>query len=396
MESLENQSQIDFDKKKFNNSKSKPRIHTFDLARGIAILFMIMQHSVLIYGNLAVKSSFIGLLIIALGTIPAAPVFLFLMGVCFKYIEQDAFERFRYGIRRGIKLFFLGYFLNVLRFTVPLLVGLGEFELNLYKSDISIPITISSSFFIVDILQCAGLSMIVMSVFTRYFKKDSYFILIALFIAFVSPFLWGIMTTLSAIDFFLNIIWGTNPNVFFPIFPWMSYPFVGMAFGQRFRFTLNIDQLISTSRNFGICLFIISILIALRNLGRGIIVIGSIINLLNPLLEFNSHEHPSPIGIILIIGFVLIWLWLCHLFVKKLPQNIIYDILFYWSKKVTVMYFFQWIFIGWGIFIFGYQSQNLLMTLFLFLSIILITHLFSFLILRLKGPKRSLTKGTFR
>jgi uncharacterized membrane protein len=396
MEILIDQSQKELGKEGSNDRNYKPRIHTFDLARGVAILFMIMQHVVLIYGNLVVKSSFIGLFFLALGTIPAAPVFLFLMGVCFKYTEHDALERFHYRIRRGIKLIFLGYILNFLRFTIPLLIGLGKFELNLYESDINILMTISSSFFIVDILQCAGLSMIVMAVITRYFRKDSYYVFIALFIAFISPFLWGLTTTLSVIDFFLNILWGTDSNVFFPIFPWMSYPFVGMAFGQRFRITSNVNQLISSSRNFGFGLFIISIIIALRNLGRGIIVIGSIINLINPLFQFTSHEHPNPIGIILIIGFVLIWLWLCHLFVKKLPQNLIYNILFYWSKNVTVMYFFQWIFIGWGIFIFGYQSQNLLMTLFLILSVIFITHLITFLFCILNRTKISLTKLTTR
>ncbi|MFX0151807.1 MAG: heparan-alpha-glucosaminide N-acetyltransferase domain-containing protein [Candidatus Hodarchaeota archaeon] len=368
-----------------------PRIHTFDFARGLAILFMIMQHTVLIYGDITVKGNFIGLFIIALGTIPAAPVFLILMGICFKFTEQNTIERFHYGIRRGIKLIVLGYILNILRFSIPLFIGLEEFELALYESDMNIVLTPYSSYFIVDILQCAGLSMIFMAIATKYIKKDLYYVLLAILVIISSPFLWGQMTRFYFINIFLNSLWGTNSNVFFPVFPWLTYPLIGMVLGQRLRLDSNIDQLISNSSKIGIILFIISFIIGLRNLGKGIIIIGEVIRLIDPLFQSGSMDHPSPIAIILTIGSVLIWLCFCHLFVEKLPLSSVYNVLFIWSKNVTVMYFFQWILIGWGIFVFGYQSQDLLMTLFLILLIIILTHLSTFFFHKLKGIKISLT-----
>ncbi|MFX0208350.1 MAG: heparan-alpha-glucosaminide N-acetyltransferase domain-containing protein, partial [Candidatus Hodarchaeota archaeon] len=247
--------------------------------------------------------------------------------------------------------------------------------------------TISSSFLIVDILQCAGLSTIFMAILTKYFKEDLYYVLLAILVIISSPFLWGQMSKFYFIDFFLNSLWGTDPNVFFPVFPWLTYPLIGMVIGQQLRLESNIDQLMIKANKIGIVLFILSFIIGLRNLGKGIIIIGAVIRVMNPIFQFSSSEHPNPIAIILTIGSVLIWLWLCHLCVEKLPQNLVYNVLFYWSKNVTVMYFLQWIFIGWGILMFGYQSQDLPTTLFLILFVLILTHLSTFSFSKLKGLK---------
>jgi hypothetical protein len=255
----------------------------------------------------------------------------------------------------------------------------------------NIVLTPYSSFFIVDILQCAGLSMIFMAIVTKYFEKDLYYVLLAILVIISSPFLWGQITRFYVINIFLNSLWGTNSNVFFPVFPWLTYPLIGMVLGQHLRLDSNIDQLISNSSKIGIILFIISFIIGLRNLGKGIIIIGEVIRLIDPIFQSSGMDHPSPIAIILTIGSVLIWLQFCHLCVEKLSLSSVYYVLFFWSKNVTVMYFFQWILIGWGISVFGYQSQDLLMTLFLILLIIILTHLFTSFFLKLKGIKISLT-----
>ena len=353
----------------------RKRIQTFDLARGLAILFMIMQHVVLIYGNLGVTSSFIGLFILSLGTLPAAPVFLFLMGACFKYSDRDDYELFRYGLTRGLKLVLLGYGLNFLRFSVPLLIGLKELELNLYEVDDSIHLTFLSSLFLIDILHCAGLSLIVMGIAVRLLKRERAYILLAVCILLISPLVWGKTSSLILIDFCLTLLWGTGSEVFFPLFPWCVYPLLGMAFGQRLRSGIEIGRLISLSRNIGVGLFVVSLIIALRNIGREIFVVGKLINFINPLFRFSGYEHPGPVAVILTIGFILVWIWLCELIVKKSSQNRLYGILFFWSKNVTVFYFFQWILIGWGMLLLGYQTQNLLITLLLIGLFLFLTHI---------------------
>lgn len=52
-----------------------------DIARGLAVLFMIAVHITLVFSNDHVKSSLYGLTIEFLGGIPAAPVFMFVLGV---------------------------------------------------------------------------------------------------------------------------------------------------------------------------------------------------------------------------------------------------------------------------------------------------------------------------
>jgi hypothetical protein len=95
------------------------RIVSLDLARGLAIVFMVFQHAVLIYAVDRGEQSVVGKLVLLFGSAPAAPVFLFIMGIFLGRPDRGL----RRGVRRGIKLIALGYLLNLLRSTLPSLVA---------------------------------------------------------------------------------------------------------------------------------------------------------------------------------------------------------------------------------------------------------------------------------
>lgn len=57
------------------------RIDTFDLARGLAILFMMLVHVLDFYGQRDIRTSVFGEVITFLGSPAAAPVFMFIMGL---------------------------------------------------------------------------------------------------------------------------------------------------------------------------------------------------------------------------------------------------------------------------------------------------------------------------
>jgi len=197
-------------------SFQKHRIRTLDLARGLAILFMIIQHVVLMYGNLEVQLHLIGLIMVGLGTLPAAPVFLFLMGICFRYSERNDSELFHYGVRRGIALFLLGFILNFGRFTLPILIGLGEISVDVFSSDKGIHLNSLSSLFVIDILQCAGLSLILMAFLVKYVKGERNMLLCIGGLLIFFPISWNVALGLKLNYLILNIIWGMDTKIFFP------------------------------------------------------------------------------------------------------------------------------------------------------------------------------------
>ena len=95
------------------------RIAFLDFARGLAIVFMIMQHAMLYYAVGSGLQSNLGKLVVISGTAPAAPVFMLIMGIFFMRAKTAGL---RYGVVRGLKLLALGYLLNALRFAIPAVI----------------------------------------------------------------------------------------------------------------------------------------------------------------------------------------------------------------------------------------------------------------------------------
>lgn len=323
--------------------KDLNRIYYLDFARGLAIFFMIMQHTMIVHEKSGGEGdTILGNIFILLGTAPAAPVFMLIMGAFI--IKSD--KGMKEGIIRGIRLFIFGYLLNVLRFTIPLLISgtttfLGNESLSLL--------------FEVDILQLAGLSLIAAS-FLKNFASNRYlFPILILIILILSPTLWG---KFSSIPLFAPF-WGAENFVSFPFFPWVVYPLLGMYLSKYF-----VDKSLMEIVKKKILL-----------LGSAILIIGIVLFDKFPVGDY----YRSGLGVHLtIIGFVLIWLLICYQLVEKSGlnrQNIILQTLVFWSRNVSAVYIVQWILYGWSILILNVnQLQDILAAAF-GLFVLLITHL---------------------
>ena len=68
------------------------RIRAFDLARGLAVVFMIDVHVLWHWGSPATWSKPIGLVISFLGGPTAAPVFMFLMGASLAFSSRSSYR----------------------------------------------------------------------------------------------------------------------------------------------------------------------------------------------------------------------------------------------------------------------------------------------------------------
>jgi len=98
-------------------------------------------------------------------------------------------------------------------------------------------------------------------------------------------------------------------------------------------------------------------------IGATIMIIGLVIVIFNPDYHMNDYYHSRQGFMIFMSGFVLLWLYLCHVLVSKAPHNIVFDILYKWSRYVTPIYIIQWILIIWCVAIFDMNTSGYLMTI---------------------------------
>jgi hypothetical protein len=233
----------------------------------------------------------------------------------------------RYGIIRGLKLIAAGYLLNLFRFCLPALI-LEKFG-KLFEGEY----TPLSLFFIVDLLHAAGLALILMAFIRRFIRWPVVWALLAAIIIFVSPMLWG---TLGGWHVF-SLLWGAGETVVFPLFPWFSYPLIGMFYGSHL-----LDQ---SSRKLLIKKSVVAGLLLLAG-GAAMYVCCD-----NELFVVGDYARSGPPVHFAMFGFVFVWLSFCWWLVNKIPNNPFLRLLFFWSGNVTKVYFIQWILFGWGLFL---------------------------------------------
>jgi uncharacterized membrane protein len=335
---------------------------SIDLARGLAVLFMIAVHTLEVFANQEVKNSVFGQIISFLGGPPAAPIFMTLMGFSFIYSSKSELKP---KLFRGFKIFLSGYVLNVLRGVIPFSLA-SYLNMDVVKT---FPIEKFNEYTIlttVDILQFAGIALMIMSII-QALNINKYLILVSAFlISMISPFLWGIKIDLPIIDQVLELFWGDQPIEFsfiankiaFPVFPWLTFPLLGMFLGETVKNSTDTNRIFNY---FGLA-------------GIVFVLIGGAISYNNFNYHFNDYYHSRQGAMLYMCGFVMGWLYLTKLVIDNIPTNSFFDLLFQWSKGVTNIYFIQWIIILWSIAFFGINRSSFTTTILLILIFTGISH----------------------
>ncbi len=297
------------------------RLRFLDLARGLAIVFMVFQHVQIMFAVSEGEGSTLGEVFLLLGTAPAAPVFMVAMGFLF---GSSARTGVRSGVVRGLQLFALGYALNLLRFVLPLLVNGDPGVVKAFGG------TWWGLFFEIDILQLAGLSLIVLGPVKRYLRDPRLVLALAALVATVSPLLWGVGGS-----FVLDPLWGTGDWVSFPLFPWIAYPLLGLSLAG---FTVRAASAGRLMREWALA-------------GAAAVLTGVALVVLVPtesvILAIGDYYRSGLAVQLVLAGFVLLWLpllwWLdCRLSWRAAPRY-----LTSLSRNITAVYLIQWVLIGW-------------------------------------------------
>ena len=337
-------------------STGSERNYTFDLVRGYAVIFMIAVHVLGVYSTVDVYSSGFGYIVDFLGSPPAAPVFMFTMGVFF--ILSSKTESLKAGVMRGVKLFALSYVFSFIRSDVLLIlesIYTGSFE-HLQQSMVTL--------IEVDILQFAGLAYILMSLIREYVKKPIGWISAAVVIMFASPFLWGITSGIAPIDWMLNYLWGSGAETYFPVFGWLFYPLMGMAFGVIYKASHNKSELFQKILEPSILM----------------IAIGSIVSLTDIDFHVGDYFRSGPGASLWILGFIGIWLWFNDKYLAGFANRTddlykkILEFICYMGRATTKIYLIHWILLTWSAALIGYETQGYLGTLVMMIFFTLVTY----------------------
>jgi uncharacterized membrane protein len=294
----------------------RDRVRALDLARGIAIFAMVVTHVIGNTGSAILTSSAPCRILNAFVSIVAAPVFMFIMGVLMGFPSKPRFEK---NIVRGFSILGLGYLLNFFRGMLPVIIGLWSGTLSATELDHGPWHYLLE----IDILQFAGLAMIALALARRYLPWPAAWCALGALTLFGSPWLWNIEWYHPIGRYALSLFAGGEEYSFFPVFPWITFPLVGMAYGAVLKNSGNRQGFFFKSA-----------------LAGGML-----------LLQFLSgsyrHGKLPPAVLLTFIGCIGIILPLCQTIALRLPRNPALSFLYYWSENVMVFYCIQWILIGW-------------------------------------------------
>lgn len=328
-----------------------PRIDSFDIPRAIAIALMVIVHTLMMYASPAALQQPMTKLLMLSGTAPGAPTFMFLMGFYFIYARP---KPMRCYLVRGLQLILMGYLLNILRFLIP-----AEFILLLrVPAEVFAPWTPLLFFKTIDILQFAGLAMIIMTAIRCFCKRPVVILLIMAAVTLSSPFLWGIHSGMVPVDWLLDLLWGTDIFVTFPLFPWLVYPLAGYLFGLALISIQGQDTFFSSS-----CL-----------LGLFLYITGMVISAANPTFHYGDYFRAGYGGTICMLGFVTCYISSVELLCRKIGVKGRIKGVSYLSDNLTELYFIHWIIIGWSM-VSGYTDKLSLTECFFVMGVVAVLSL---------------------
>jgi len=310
---------------------NKGRQVELDIARGLAVLFMVLIHIQQYFSSPEAQETLFGTIVDFVGGIPAAPVFMFLLGVGIIYSRKSDLKSF---LKRGLLLIVAGYLLNLLRGTLPNLMQwmvLGE-EQYFTKA--------LNELMYVDIFQFSGLAMILFGIIKKF---KPHVLVVALFgIGFsaINLLLTGVTTEGKLFSALTGLFWGSNELSFFPFLTWIFYPIAGYVFGYYLIRCLNKNKFYLMALIVSVAVILFSVWIFVYNL-----------EMETGLSSETGYYQHKMLGNVVFTAFVILWLSILYFASKGIPR-IIYKPIGRWSKNVSEIYFIHWLFIGWlGVFI---------------------------------------------
>lgn len=358
------------------------RILTLDIGRGLAVIVMVMVHTLWMYGSQETQSqSVVGGILHLLGKGTAA--FLVLMGFSMALSSRQSSLLI---LQRGVLLLLAGYGLNAIKFIVPIAL-FGTMPTSFTEAyGWQAPLSTAHYTYLLltgDILQMAGTSLLLIALVRRWLNNSYSLFFLIFIVTCLSTEIRGWQPGVNGLDYVADLLWGADYNVYFPVFPWMACILTGLFFGNLF-----VRWRRDEARTFRV--------MALS--GIVLVTIGLLTIYWDAEYHFNDFFHLGPGGVFYLLGLNGIAIWIIYRVMQAFSFGYISQFLIWCSARVTSLYAIQWTLVCWGMGIIGFQTLSpLQLTLMLpvMLAITFITqHLLELMVLSLRSLMRKNTAQT--
>jgi uncharacterized membrane protein len=290
-----------------------------DVLKGVAVVLMIQVHITELFATEAFYNSMAGRISLFLGGVPAAPVFMAVMG----YFIAKSGSGTMLLIMRGMKLIVYGFLLNIgLNLHLFYRILMGELALD------PLPYL-----FGVDILFLAGLSIIVIASLRLAFREN---LILWLLIMLITAFAASQFTSENientwrtyVLAYFYKATWWS----YFPLIPWLAYPLAGYCLKLISYKYFNLEF---SNRKLAITAFLILIPVLV------FFPYGFIIS-----TDLQAYYHHSITYFLWALLFIGLWAIVFYMLIIYLPENPVMKFLQWTGLNVTAFYVFQWLIIG--------------------------------------------------
>jgi hypothetical protein len=340
------------------------RVRGFELATGLAVMFMILVHVLWNWGEPGTHETPIGKLISYMAGPTGTPVFLFLMGASLGAARRANVSAL---VVRGLWLVFLGYALNVLRGVIPASIGLSTGVIT--EEEIA-PITRWSLLTSVDLHHVVGFSLVAIALLRARVAPGWPWLAAAVGLGLIAPFVRGLTLGVPLLDAPLTPFIGGGTNVFYAVVPWLAFPLGGAVLGRAIGRSADRSALLRRT----------------ALLGAGLLLAGlALIAVQQPAFDVYTYWRMPFSFLVGIFGVILVWLWLCDVVTRRAWIDRRLGVVYGWSDRVIAMYFSHWLIVGWGIGLVGYHVLGLGQVLVAMVAALAVTHVASRLIVNLEA-----------
>lgn len=319
------------------------RIPLPDFLKGLAVILMIQVHIMELFARPEIFQSLIGEISLFLGGVPAAPLFMVVMG----YFVIWRSKGVKSLAKRGLQLVVWGIFLNT-GLNLHLLIRIAN---GTYAYD---PLRFILG---VDILPLAGLSLLVLAFLRLFNLRKFYFYLgLAVIVAVITPYLPQLTKASEPLSYFTAFLWDKHSWSYFPLFPWLAYPLTGAAFYylQKDVFFRKYQPYFAGG----------ALIVTVLFFSKGVEIST----------DLTSYYHHGGLFYIWALSFLGVLIYALNLIPQSIASTYFARYLRFMGRNVTATYVFQWLLIG-NIATAIYRTQSKPILLLWFIGITLATSL---------------------